>query len=185
MDALKHFFEHYPAVAGLGLAAAAVVAYQAFKRPRVYTSNELSSLSAQHRPESGFYPKALLTPNELHFYQRLRSAAGPSFTVLTQVGLGAMVDTTLPEGDPQRDFERRKFVGKLIDFVIVDNKSAEVLVVVELDDRTHDKLKDGNRDHFLLQAGYRTLRYESRAKPSVDQLRKDIKRYCLINATLA
>ena len=42
----------------------------------------------------------------------------------------------------------------------------KVLAVVELDDRTHNAERDAKRDTMLLSAGYRTLRFPSKRKPS-------------------
>lgn len=175
LNALIDIAQTYPYLVGGGLGSAFALT-MLMRRKKTLDSNQLAAIEAKHFADAGFFPKKLLTPNELHFYKRLRQAAGPSRTVLPQIGLGALIDTALPEGHEQREFERRKFVGKLLDFVVVDAKTLEVLFVVELDDRTHNKLKDNNRDVFLKQAGYKTVRYESRFKPTVEQLRNDFER---------
>lgn len=175
LEIIVSSLQKYPLVAGAGLGVT-FLGIIALLPKRKFSQNQLQALSAKHQPVAGFVQKKLLTPNELHFFKRLQVAAGATYLVLPQVGLGALIDTILPEGNPHREFERRKFVGKLLDFVVADAQTLQVRFVIELDDRTHNKLKDANRDQFLLQAGIKTLRYESTAKPSVEQLQVDFER---------
>lgn len=116
--------------------------------------------------------RPLLTPNEKEFYGRIRRAL-PEFTVWAQVSMGALL--TAPEGG--RDAAgwgfRERFNRKVVDFVVLDAQ-LRVLALVELDDRTHNPVKDAARDRLMREAGYVTLRYESRAKPAEATLRQDV-----------
>jgi very-short-patch-repair endonuclease len=47
----------------------------------------------------------------------------------------------------------------------------QLVAIVELDDRTHNRVADAERDAFVASAGIRTLRFESRNKPTVEQIR--------------
>ncbi len=58
------------------------------------------------------------------------------------------------------------FSQKIADFVVCEPQTMKVLAVVELDDRTHNAERDAKRDTMLLSAGYRTLRFPSKRKPS-------------------
>lgn len=124
----------------------------------------------------GYTKKQFLTGNELEFFNRLRSACGPSLLVLPQVSMGALMNTTLKESHPRFWEARNKFSQKIVDFVICDAKSVTVLLLVELDDKTHQKTKDAQRDSISHLAGYRTLRYWSRNKPSVSELKQHIEK---------
>ena len=43
--------------------------------------------------------------------------------------------------------------------------------MIELDDRTHNAGKDAKRDEMLECAGYRTVRWKSKAKPDAEAIR--------------
>ena len=61
--------------------------------------------------------------------------------------------------------------AKIADYVIC-NKEMYVLAVVELDDRTHRNDKDAKRDAMLVQAGYKVIRWDSKNKPTAEQIRE-------------
>lgn len=115
---------------------------------------------------SGRYrAKRLLTENEFEFYGRLRTAL-PDHEILAQVAMGALLE---PDGAYSRlDYQRLRgpIAQKIVDFVICERLGLKPVAVVELDDRTHDKRKDAERDQILNAAGYRVLRWDSRSKPT-------------------
>ena len=51
----------------------------------------------------------------------------------------------------------------------------KVVAIVELDDRTHSNDKDGKRDAMLEQAGYKVVRWQSKKKPSTQEIADKIK----------
>lgn len=53
---------------------------------------------------------------------------------------------------------RNRFSQKIVDFVIEDRATGGILALVELDDRSHDALRDRQRDAMTASAGYRTIR---------------------------
>jgi len=114
-----------------------------------------------------YLPKALLTGNEKEFFRRLQQAV-PEYTLLTQVAMGALMNGRHASGNHLRT--RAKFAQKIVDYVLLDDR-LDVVLLVELDDKTHEKKKDKARDAMTDEAGYRTLRVESRAKPPVAELR--------------
>jgi len=117
--------------------------------------------------------KKLLTANEKEFMGRLRKAL-PEFQVMAQVSMGALMDVA-PGSSPSPDRDRFLFASKIVDFVICTPDN-EVVALVELDDRTHDVKKDADaqRDALTSIAGYTTIRWDSRRKPSVAEIRKTI-----------
>lgn len=118
-------------------------------------------------------PKDLLTPNEREFFGRLESAsAGLGLEVVPQVAMGALLDVNLDKTNPLYWPLRRTFDKKIIDFVVYEKRSMRVLTIVELDDRTHDPEKDRKRDAMMAKAGFRTIRWDSRRKPSVPMIRQ-------------
>jgi hypothetical protein len=109
--------------------------------------------------------KPLLTPNEAEFFHRLQRAL-PAFLVFPQVSFAGFLTD---DGTLSRNAQwavRAKFDRKIADFVICDRKSLAVVALVELDDRTHSAQADLQRDAITRAAGYQTIRYQSRQKPT-------------------
>lgn len=118
-------------------------------------------------------PKDLLTPNEREFFARLGKASeGLGLEVVPQVAMAALLDVNLDKTNPLYWPLRRTFDKKIIDFVVYEKRSMRVLTIVELDDRTHDPEKDRKRDAMMAKAGFRTIRWDSRAKPTVQVIRQ-------------
>jgi very-short-patch-repair endonuclease len=74
--------------------------------------------------------KAAMTDREQILYQRLKKGLPPQFHLLAQVALPAIISTT--DADTWN-----RIRGKFLDFVICD-EHCRPLLVIELDDRTHD-----------------------------------------------
>ena len=128
---------------------------------------------SRHRePPFRVRPRPLLTDNEIEFHERL-CAAVPECLVLAQVSMGALLEPDVPGGSGNWLSIRARFAQKVVDYVVID-ENREVLALVELDDATHDRRRDAERDAITALAGYTTLRYESRAKPDVETLREDL-----------
>lgn len=133
----------------------------------------------------GYKTKRLLTPNEVDFYNRLSQAIDPIWVILPQVSMGALMDTKLKPTHPRYWSERSKFMSKICDFVICDRQTMTPRLIVELDDVMHDFKKDKLRDEMVAKAGYRTVRFWSRNKPSVAELREELSRQLALHkATL-
>lgn len=126
--------------------------------------------------------RPLLTENELEFCRRLEAGL-PEYRILAQVSMGALMEPDLSAeelGEPGRFLSiRGRFAQKVIDFVVVD-EGYQVMALVELDDSTHDAVKDAERDRITEMAGYLTIRYDSRQKPSPDEIRDDFIREGLL-----
>jgi hypothetical protein len=113
--------------------------------------------------------KPLLTANEAEFFHRLQRAL-PGFHVFPQVSFAAFLTH---DGQLSRNATwnlRAKFDRKIADFVICERGTLRVVAVVELDDRTHDARADRQRDAITRAAGYQTIRYQSRQKPSESEI---------------
>lgn len=137
----------------------------------------LLTLVSRKKPGRGlpwrYQRKPLLTPNEQEFFGRLLDAV-PEFHVFPQVAMSQLMEV---KARGRRDW-LTGFNGisrKVVDFVVTDRK-LRVIALIELDDRTHDARKDRERDEMTAEAGYRTLRYQSREKPSAGDLRRELRR---------
>lgn len=123
-------------------------------------------------PRIGKYrARALMTDNELEFFFRL-SKALPHHLVFPQVSLQALVEAASSDKKTAHA-DRLRIAQQRADYVVC-NPAGAVIVVVELDDRTHEAKRDAVRDARLKQAGIRTVRYQSKAKPSLAAIQQDI-----------
>lgn len=115
--------------------------------------------------------KGLMTDNEREFHGRLARALPPGHALYPQVPILALLEPSARRGSPRFRAAFRAVANRRVDW-IVEGESG--ITVVELDDRTHDRRADAKRDRILAGCGYRVIRYESRAKPSVAQIRGDL-----------
>ena len=101
-------------------------------------------------------PRPLMTAREREVISMIETAV-PHCRVHAQVAMAAIVDCTGGLTRAQRASTRNRFDRKIVDFVLEDRASGDVLAIVELDDRTHSTAKDRARDEIAARAGYRTI----------------------------
>lgn len=129
-----------------------------------------------NEPGAQFKAKAMLTPNELEFLTRLETAV-PECRFCPQVAMGALLEPAVSKSDRSAYASLRgKISQKYVDYVMQDKKTGAILAIIELDDRTHDKKKDKDaaRDAMLASVGYRTVRWDARAKPDLSAIRSEL-----------
>lgn len=151
------------------LFAAAVLIFWPFLQYHRHSGRQSTACSGDYQP------KQLLTPNEIEFYGRITRAL-PDDAVFVQVAMSALLKTTISEQAPEFWAARSKFSQKYIDYVVCDRKSLTVIAIIELDDKTHDHVKDAERDKMLAQAGYAVLRWKSVNKPRTDVIAAEVNR---------
>ena len=122
-----------------------------------------------------FKSKVLLTANELEFLGRLE-AAMPELRFCPQVALGALLEPAVPRRDG-REFYRLRgmFSQKIVDFVAQRRTDGAVIALIELDDRTHDSATDAQRDAITQSAGYKVIRWNSKAKPVAAAIQEQLR----------
>lgn len=130
------------------------------------------------RPTASYAPKPLMTRNEREFISRLERAL-PECRVHAQVSMGAIMKPSFDEGGSKRSRSahravRNRFSQKIVDFVVEDRRTGEILALIELDDRTHDAMRDGRRDSMTRAAGYTTIRWHSRNRPHDEEIRRRV-----------
>lgn len=128
--------------------------------------------NAKGSGRTGAYRKRrLMTENEEEFFGRLVVAL-PDHYIFPQVAMSALLE---PSSSDQRTAhgDRLRIAQQRVDYVVC-TRSGDVVVVVELDDRTHARGKDQTRDARLEQAGIRTVRFQSRQKPKLEAIRATI-----------
>jgi len=120
----------------------------------------------------GYKARSLLTENEIEFFSRLVEAL-PDHRVFPQVALGALLQPDVKRDSKSYYRIRNSFAQKIADYVVCDN-ALNVVAVIELDDRTHSTEKDAKRDAMLEQAGYKVVRWNSKKKPTVEEIKNKI-----------
>lgn len=91
----------------------------------------------------------LLTQGEAAFYRVLRLAIGRRVHVAFKARLADLI--TCSERAWEEGFGHM-IARHHIDFVLCDYRTTEILVAIELDDRSHEKASRRRRDRFLNQA---------------------------------
>jgi very-short-patch-repair endonuclease len=109
--------------------------------------------------------KPLLTTNEAVFFHRLQRAL-PRFHVFPQVSFSAFLTDDGQLSGKAQWAVRAKFDRKIADFVVCDREALRVVALIELDDRMHTAQADRQRDALTNAAGYKTIRYKSKQKPT-------------------
>lgn len=122
-----------------------------------------------------YVARSVLTANEAEFYHRL-SEALPHHLIFAQVAMSALLEPAVVRAHP--DFLRRRnaVAQKYCDYAVVDPTTLIPVAIVELDDVTHDPVKDARRDAMLEGAGYVVLRWESQQKPTAAMIAKAVRR---------
>lgn len=113
----------------------------------------------------------LMTNNEREFFTRLLNAL-PEHYVFPQVAMGALI-VPASTNKSTAHADRLRVAQQRVDFVICD-RSCNVVVVIELDDRTHQAGKDQRRDERLNQGAIRTVRFASTNKPDAQAIREAV-----------
>ena len=114
---------------------------------------------------TGFMPyskKYLLTKNEWFFYKVLKQIANElGYTVLAKVRVADLVEVTTRDYT-LKGFYLNKVVSKHIDFVLARPENLQVVLLIELDDNSHDNKAKQERDEFIdklyKQTGYKFIR---------------------------
>ena len=113
--------------------------------------------------------KPLLTKREREAMAALREAL-PRHGIYPQVAMGALLKPKPGLPVKKRASVRNAFSQKIVDFVLEDPDTGE-LIIVEVDDATHNAAKDKRRDAMTATAGYRTVRIPKNSNLSADSVR--------------
>ena len=90
-----------------------------------------------------------LSPAELSFYRVLEQAVGDQFKVNTKVRIGDLL--FVPRHEGSQGFTN-KIDRKHVDFLLCDPTTVRPLLVIELDDASHNRPDRQERDRFVDQA---------------------------------
>jgi hypothetical protein len=131
-------------------------------------------------PNLPYTTTPILTATEIKFFLVLQKAIPQGCYVLAQVRLANIVKVKYGTPEFWKHFAR---IGmKCVDFVIVEYPSIKTLLVVELDDRTHDREdrreRDGFVDDVLYSAGVPILHVPTSFSYNVAVLSQAIRNAC-------
>ncbi len=111
-----------------------------------------------------------MTGNEIEFFGRLRRAL-PNHHVFPQVAMSAVIRPLATyKQDPRAYHDISK---KRIDYAIYA-RDMTLVALVELDDKMHNVDNDAKRDAMTASAGLRTVRWQSKTKPSEQQIAQEL-----------
>lgn len=104
--------------------------------------------------------KLLLTRNEYYFYQKLKNIAGTyNYQILAKIRLADLLDVRKGLSNKEWNSYFSRIKSKHIDFALVNDMN--IVLLIELDDSTHNQRDRKERDLFvnaaLSQAGYKVI----------------------------
>lgn len=130
-------------------------------------------LALKNRRMPYYRRDSLLTKSELHFYQTLKQSIPENQIIMMKVRMADIINC---DDKAWRAGWGPKISAKHIDFVLIDAKTTEIKIAIELDDSTHRTNKDRiERDIFVNKAfevaGVPLLRIPTQRNYDVDKLR--------------
>jgi very-short-patch-repair endonuclease len=135
-------------------------------------SGKLNQLRKYRYKQKNFF----MTRAEHECYDALVVAVGEKYYIFPQVHLPSIVDNKVVGQNWKGAF--RHISQKSVDFVLCDKEYISPKLVIELDDRTHERQDRINRDieveRILKDVGLPLLRLENHGEFNSDLLIKDI-----------
>lgn len=118
---------------------------------------------------------ALMSPGELKFFRALEAAVGSHFRVFSKVRLADIMQP-VKTGDNRAWYSAFGVIkSKHVDFVVCDPDTLEFRLVVELDDKSHERVdraaRDKKVDDILAQANIPVLHFPAKAAYSAEDIR--------------
>jgi Protein of unknown function (DUF2726) len=122
--------------------------------------------------------KTLLSPAERSFYGVLKKSIPSEIEITCKVRVADVI--TPIKGMSRSNWQTafNKISAKHFDYVLCSAKTMEVLAVVELDDKSHNKPSRIKRDEFLVKACEDTqlplIRFPAKASYTIEEVRTTI-----------
>jgi very-short-patch-repair endonuclease len=110
-----------------------------------------SVLVGRHKPASPYERhRRFLTPAERSFFGVLRQTVGERYLVFAKVRVADLL--SVRKGTSERQAHLNRIISKHVDFVLCDPREVSPLLMIELDDSSHQEQRRQVRDEFLDQA---------------------------------
>jgi hypothetical protein len=120
-------------------------------------------------------PAPLMTNIERRTIAYIESAL-PWARIHAQVSMGAILAPKKGLNRSQATTVRNRFSSRRVDFVVEDRGSGKVIMLIELDDRSHRPEQDARRDRMMAAAGYATLRLPASEQPTRESVHRRIRK---------
>jgi hypothetical protein len=118
----------------------------------------------------------LLTQAERAFFVTLQQAVGQQFLIFAKVRALDLI--WMPKGTESRQAHQNRVQAKHVDFVLCSRDVVRPLVVIELDDSSHEsddrRARDVLLDNVFRAAGLPLVRFACRASYRVEEIRARI-----------
>jgi hypothetical protein len=114
--------------------------------------------------------RTMLAGSDLEFFYRLQRAL-PACHIFPQVAMSALIEPIGIGKVRQSAFAR--IVGKQVGYAVFDEEM-KLLAVVELDYRSRLSRRDVCRDAYFSGAGIKTVRFQSKRKPSESRIKASV-----------
>jgi hypothetical protein len=124
-------------------------------------------LGTRQKKRRQYRVKPFLTETQEDFFCSLRVVA-PDCNIFPNVPVAALLEQTDANGKPGNE-KMNELQHKKVDFALYDN-SFKLLCVIDLAGHSNDPEQDASFDRYFKSAGIRVLRWDARAKPSVEQI---------------
>jgi very-short-patch-repair endonuclease len=148
-----------------------------------------ASIAANERrvQEQAYERAALFTEAERSFLGVLDHAVGGRYRVMGKVRLADVLNVKRGLAAGARQDAQNKISSKHVDFVLCDPRTLDVRVVVELDDKSHNRPnrrdRDQNVDAMLREAGIPILHFSARHAYSPQDIQNKLVELDLASAT--
>ena len=96
--------------------------------------------------------ESILTEAEKSFYTVLREVVGEKYLVCPQVSLSVILSVPDEHDRSRYTVSRNRIQSKYVDFLLCEPESLKPLLVIELNDSSHDQPERTRRDDFLARA---------------------------------
>lgn len=116
----------------------------------------------------------LMTSMEQRTIEHIENAL-PWARVHAQVSMGAILKPVRGLNRSKATSVRNRFSSKRVDYVIEHRATGRVVLLIELDDRTHNRAADAARDRITAAAGYVTLRLPAGERPTAQDVEQRIR----------
>ncbi|VWX51096.1 DUF2726 domain-containing protein [Novosphingobium sp. 9U] len=126
-------------------------------------------------PTVSVRPMPLMTPAERKTIGYIEQIL-PWARIHAQVSMGAILAPRKGLNRSQAATVRNRFSSKRIDYVVEHRRSGRIVMLIELDDRTHRPDQDARRDKMTASAGFATLRLPAEEHPTLHSVKYHINR---------
>lgn len=139
-------------------------------------SDEINKDTNENIAFNQYYRKNLMTKNEWSFYKSLKPIADKlNYSILAKVRVADLIGIKNGVSNSEWHIAFNKISRKHIDFILCKPENLYPMLLIELDDNSHNEEKQKQRDEFIEKlyknTGYKLLRVTS-ASGIEDKIKK-------------